>query len=373
MLSPIPVIQSSFKGEFFKDTFNYQGNLTWLPSRTIFVTRHGSHAYGTNIETSDEDFKGIAIPPKEYFLGYLNNFEQAEFNNPDMVIYDIRKFFKLAADCNPNIIEVLHTDPKFWALETPEFKTIHNNRELFISKKARYTFGGYAFAQLKRISLHYRWLHSEIKAPPTREEFGLKVIPLLPKDQLMAAQAEIQKKIDSWEVDWKVFDVAERIHVQDNLSRMLAELGYTRNTVDNGAAKLLGFDDNFIHYLQLEREYKQKVSDWESYLNWKATRNPKRAELEAKYGYDAKHAYHLVRLLRCCKEILQTGQVIVKRPDREELLAIRNGAWTYEYLIEWAEKQDKELNELYKTSTIPKEPNRKKIDELLVNIVESYV
>mgnify|MGYP001607055563 CR=1 FL=1 len=46
-----------------------------------------------------------------------------------------------------------------------------------------------------------------------------------------------------------------------------------------------------------------------------------------------KHAMHLVRLMRMCKEILITCEVVVKRPDREELLAIRNGAWSYYKLI----------------------------------------
>jgi len=35
----------------------YNGNLTWLPERTIFMARHGSKAYGTSLPTSDEDFR----------------------------------------------------------------------------------------------------------------------------------------------------------------------------------------------------------------------------------------------------------------------------------------------------------------------------
>src|SRR5271156_6546414 len=85
-------------------------HLGWIEDRTVLLVRHGSHAYGTNTPASDEDFKGIAIPPKNYFLGTMHRFEQAELKapEPDAVIYDIRKFFNLAADCNPNIIEVLH-------------------------------------------------------------------------------------------------------------------------------------------------------------------------------------------------------------------------------------------------------------------------
>lgn len=59
----------------------------------------------------------------------------------------------------------------------------------------------------------------------------------------------------------------------------------------------------------------------------------------------------------------------MKRHDAEELLAIRNGLWTYEELIDWAEKQDKILDELYKTSTLKIEPNRKKINEWLISVL----
>jgi len=47
----------------------YNGNLTWLPERTIFMARHGSKAYGTSLPTSDEDFRGVAIAPREYTDG----------------------------------------------------------------------------------------------------------------------------------------------------------------------------------------------------------------------------------------------------------------------------------------------------------------
>ena len=88
-------------------------HLKWAGDRTVLLVRHGSHAYGTNTAASDEDFKGIIIPPKEYYFGTIHRLEQIELKapNPDAVIYEIRKFFNLAMDCNPAIIEVLHTDP----------------------------------------------------------------------------------------------------------------------------------------------------------------------------------------------------------------------------------------------------------------------
>lgn len=75
----------------------YSGNLPWVPSRTIYLTRHGSHAYGTNLPTSDLDLRGVMIAPREYYLGFLNTVEQVTQSEPDLTVFELRKFMKLAA------------------------------------------------------------------------------------------------------------------------------------------------------------------------------------------------------------------------------------------------------------------------------------
>jgi hypothetical protein len=128
--------------------------------------------------------------------------------------------------------------------------------------------------------------------------------------------------------------------------------------------------------LEKEKAYHNSRVEWEQYQNWIKTRNPARAELEKKFGYDTKHGMHLVRLLRMGREILETGKVIVKRPDREELLSIRNsGAWSIEQLIEWAEREEAHLDEFYKSgrSPLPKEPNRNKLDEKCIELTRKYL
>lgn len=343
----------------------YRGNLKWLVPNTIFLTLHGSHAYGTNIATSDVDVKGIAVPPTEYYLGFNKVFEQSEFKEPDGVVYEIRKFFRLARDCNPNIIEVLHADESDWCGITPVGRKVIDNRDLFVSMKAKHTFSGYAHAQLKRINTHYRWLKNPPVAPPTREEYGLPTKSVIPPDQLYAAMVEAQKKVESWDINWDVLDPAERIVMQERLSTMMAEVNLTLDDKWVVAAKSIGFDENFIYLLQQEQGYKQKCADWNSYQEWKRSRNPQRAALEEKFGYDTKHGMHLVRLMRMCREIITTGKVLVKRPDAQELLSIRYGAWTYEQLIEWAAREEEELTEIYKSSkVVPHTPDNDKLDAL---------
>lgn len=308
----------------------YKGNLPWLCDRTIFMTVVGSHAYGTNIEGSDVDVKGVCVPPKEIVLGFNQNFEQTEQNEPDLVIYGLQKFMNLAANCNPNIIEILYTDPKFHLIKTDVGQKLLDHRHLFLSRKAKFTFSGYAISQLKRMKTHRAWLLDPPKKRPQRADFGL----------------EEGKKVSS--------------SVQGAFNSLLE--------------KGVSFDGKVMQLLDKEKKYSTAVNYWNQYQNWKKTRNPERAALEAEHGFDLKHATHLVRLMRMCREIITTGKVEVLRPDAQELIAIRNGAWSYEQLINWAEIQDKELDELYKScDVLPYQPDRKKLNKLCIELIEELL
>lgn len=345
-------------------------DLKWLRGSLVLLTRTGSHSYGTNVEGSDEDFKGIAIPPKQYYLG-TQIFEQAEFHEPDMVVYELKKFVRLAADCNPNIIEVLYSDPSDHALITPLGELLLKHRELFLSKKARHSFAGYAHAQLKRMKNHYfRNTEGSWENPPTRSEFGLPEKRQIAVDQLGAAEAAVQKIISSWNLDLSGLDPAVRIELMNHVNQFMTELFADKNDLYRAVGRGLGYQDNFLDLLERERRFRAAQKEHESYKKWKQNRNPKRAQLEKDIGYDAKHGLHLIRLLRMCREILTTGQVLVKRPDREELLAIRNGAWTFDQIVEWAEKEDLAMDELYKSSALPRSPDHGKINDLVVELLD---
>ena len=297
---------------------------------TIYYARHGSHAYGTNIATSDEDFRGVAVAPKSHVIGFAHTFEQQETKGPeDSVIFDLRKFMSLAAECNPNIIEVLFVDDSDVLECTKAGRLLLDNRELFLSKKARFTFSGYATSQLKRIRTHRSYLLSPPDHKPTREEFGLSTRHKITADMLGA------------------------------MDKLVAE--------DAGDV-----DPNVIELVQKEKQYKSAMAAWNSHEKWKRERNPARAETEAKYLYDTKHALHLVRLLRMCREILTGQGVKVRRPDAQELLAIRRGEWTYDELISWAEKEDQDMHFLYATSALRASIDTEKMNDLCVQVHELH-
>lgn len=310
-----------------------------IDKHTVYLTTYGSHAYGTSTPESDVDVRGFAVAPKSHVQGFAYTFEQCERNDKnghqglDSVVYDIRKFCNLAADCNPNIIETLFVDESDIRVLHPAGKLLRDNRDLFISKKARHTFSGYAIAQLKRIKTHRGYVLNPPTHKPTREEFGLSITEKISADMMGA------------------YDKME-------------------NNTAVGIQAVVA--PNVMELVFKERQYKAALDRWNQHENWKANRNPKRSQMERDFGYDGKHALHLVRLLRMCREILMGKGVIVKRPDAEELLAIRRGEWKYEDLIEWAEREDAEMQVLYTESTLRKTPDVGKLNDLCCEAQEMF-
>lgn len=374
--------------------FAHHGNLDWLDGRVILLTLFGSRAYGMERPESDWDFRGVCIPPQAYRDGFLLKFAQAQLtaqdemvvegiviDDPDGTIYDIQKFMRLAADCNPSIMEVLFVDKNAILYSTPEGARLREVRDMFLSRKALYTFRGYAMQQLRRINTHRKWLIDPPDHLPTREEFGIPDEVALSNEQCRAALSMVQKRTDSWEIDFGTLEDAEKIHIQEQMYRFLVEMLVGGDPEAFGAGKLLssvkfkascrmlGFESNFIDVISREKEYRRALKNWQQFCEWKKNRNEKRAALEAAHGYDTKHGMHLVRLMRMCREILSEGKVLVRRPDADELNAIRDGAWSYEKLMEWAKTEDTALIEVGRTSPLPKQPNRHKLDEICQELV----
>lgn len=351
-------------------------NEKWLKDNTIYLTKHGSHCYGTATPTSDLDVRGVCIPPvKTYNFGILNNFEQVIFSEPiDLTVFGITKFVQLCLNANPNTLEILFTEEEDHLFINDDGRKLLDIRDSFLSKKLRYSLAGYAHSQLKRIKTHKNWLFRGKIPKPKREDFDLlEHNKLLPEAQLLEIEGAIRKKFEDWTIDTSGMDESTTIKFKNELYDILIDLKINHDDMDLYAARYLGLKDNLVEEFKKERSYKNALKDYQNWETWQKNRNKDRAALEEKYGFDCKHGSHLVRLFRQCEDVLKTGKLVVKRPDAQELLSIRNGAWTFDQLIEFAETKNKEIDELYKTSTLRREPERVKINEWLINLLSEKI
>lgn len=359
----------------------YKSEPAWVPERAIFLTRHGSHAYGTNVEGSDIDYRGIFVGRREHYHGFLSRIEEVVQKKPkdDLVMFELRKFLHLASMANPNVLEALFVEEDDILVTTPAYRAIRFRRQMFLTTQVLHTFSGYAMSQLRRLRGHHRWLRDPPKGPPTRAEFGLPERTVIPADQLAAARSAVNEKMKDW--SWEGLDdatPAARQRLKDEFERRLLEITLwgrdeLADKVWRAAAAHVGVDTNFIELLDRERRYASRLRDWKDFLTWQAERNEQRAALERIHGYDTKHAMHLVRLLRTGIEILSGQPYKVRRPDAEELVAIRRGKWSCEEVVANAEALDARLKEVASTSTLPRAPDRVAIDRLCVEIAEWYL
>jgi len=278
--------------------------MNWVERCTILKTRWGSHAFGTATPTSDVDIRGVCIPPARFLLG-LSRFEQYEDREGEVVIYGLAKFARLALANNPNMFDILWADEADVLYLDAYGAALRAGRELFLSRRVAQTYAGYAHDQLKRMETHYRWLHNPPDHQPTPPEFGA-----LPHPQ----------------GGWRFPDT------------------------------------------QSERAYRAAIKHWQHYEHWRAHRNPERAALEARYGYDTKHAAHLLRLYTMGIEILRAGVVRVRRPDAAWLREVLQGRYTYEELMNLVGTLQEALRRAEAESTLPATPDETAVEQLVVDL-----
>lgn len=367
--------------------------MTDFAKNCVYLTLAGSHSYGTALPTSDFDIKGVIVPPKRYFSGFNSHFEQledkVEITNKfgslvpglkegeqlDGVLYDIRKYFKLASDCNPNVLEPLFVRSEDILYQHPCFAPVLENREKFLSRRALHTYKGYSFSQLKRMKTHREWLMNPPQKKPERLDFGLNEHTTKVNKELRDFLfSKIRGIIDSWRFDLSEVKAAVRDDIMERVTNYVESLtADVQYTEFHAAGKQLGLDDNILEELDKERKFKAALDYYNQYQNWERNRNPVRHEIEKRLGYDSKNALHLVRLLTTCEQILKTGTFETYRPDRQFLLDIRAGSMTYDEIINWSTQKNDELDKLAETSSLKKKPDINFLEELQMSVVDQYL
>lgn len=132
-----------------------------LESGAILVAYRGSIAHGTYIApdqpqgTDDKDVVVVTCPVIDYYFGQKQYGSDGTKEHKegcwDIVTYEVRKFIRLLANGNPNVLSLLWTEPKHFLKITSAGQILLDNRQLFLGKHVYHSFAGYANSQLQRM------------------------------------------------------------------------------------------------------------------------------------------------------------------------------------------------------------------------------
>jgi predicted nucleotidyltransferase len=251
---------------------------------------------------------------------------------------------------------------------------LHRERHRFLSRKVQQSYLGYAMAQLKKIKTHRAWLLHPPAHKPTREEFGLPSASTLSRDDRHRIERTLAEKVRGYGLDSIEMPKTVRIALQERLHAFWCDTlaAHEEDLPDRlraVALSTLPLPEGIVATLEAERRYQAAMKHWEAYQAWKTERNPARAALEQRHGYDTKHAMHLVRLMQTGLELLQTGELHVRRADAESLQAIRDGALSFETLLARASELEAQMHEAARDSALPEQIDFAFVNDLALELM----
>lgn len=315
-----------------------------LGDNIILIGLGGSYAYGTNTKNSDLDVRGIALNIKEEVLTN-KNFEQFINEETDTTIYSFNKIVTLLSSCNPNTIEICGLKPEHYIYVHPIGKELLNNAQMFLSKRAVHTFGGYASAQLRRLDN--------------------KAVRLVNQEQ---REMHILNSINN-----AAYTFPEK-YFQFNKDNI--KLYIDKSEQEEYDTEI--FMDINLHHYPL-RDYKSMWSEMNNIVK-DYSKTGKRNKHAIEKGKLGKHMMHLIRLYMMCLDILEKEEIITYREKEHDLLMdIRNGKYLdsndqpIPEFYEMVDDYEKKLDYAKLNTSLPDNPDYKKINEFMMSVNERVV
>ncbi len=310
----------------------------------LFECISGSRAYGTNHAGSDTDIRGVFAQSATDFISLTPPAALIADERHNTVYYSLRRTLELLASANPNILELLFMPQDCVHIDTVEMQQLRAHRALFITRQCADTHIGYAFSQIKKAKGQNKWINQpKSETPPSKEHF----CHVLTREALSTRNGAPCRPVQLARsgIDLTRCHAARLEHAQD-VFRLYdfgdESCGVFRN--DAIALSSIPVADEATHFVGLllynERAWRQAMDDHRNYWTWRSERNESRWHQQevGELDYDAKNLMHTIRLLKSGESILEHGLPIVRfeGADRQLLLDIRNGKFTYDQIMQMA-------------------------------------
>ena len=371
-----------------------------LGNNICLLALGGSKAYGTNIETSDTDIRGIAINPLNQIYGLQKDFEQIVDTNTDTTIYSLNKMINLLINCNPNTIEILGCRPEDYLYVNDYGKLILDNKQNFLSIRATKTFGEYARSQFNR--LEHVLLGNGANDEKRLEMLKYSLACAIESFNLFHNNNEINLYLSILTED----EYIKKMNLQFNEEKTKLKSEYTKKLVNaKNESEIQSFTDLYHNDLKkINTKYTYKIEHPEDAINERIIISGNFKDysignlqtilrdlnkIKSEYGQInktnakktdmklAKHMMHLIRLYMMGIKLNSEMDIHTHwdGKDQQLLLDIRNGKYMYgegmkvrPEFYELMKEIEAEYDYSVKHTILPETPNYEAINEMLNTI-----
>lgn len=323
-----------------------------MPNQPLVKMQFGSHVYGTNLPTSDKDFKGVFIPDAQELVmqraaKHIRNSTKKDDSkrntsaDVDDELFSFQTYMELIRQGQTVALDMLFTPVQYYCSDVPVspfWQEIVDNRDKLIHKGTN-AFVGYTKAQAAK--------------------YGHK------GDRLAALNLFMNASKD-WNGHHELGEYASEIAaLTQGAATKEVEIVFipTPNGRDGKMCDMphLSLANKKVGYT-CSVDYARQV--WQLALD----KYGHRAKLaESNDGVDWKATMHAVRIAAEAKELLLTGRITFPRPEASLLLAIRRGEIPYKQVEELIEQGLADIKDAELRSTLSDKPNYSYMDELVSN------
>lgn len=384
-----------------------------IEERGLIAYKYMAGSYSQNLYTpgvSDIDYHGVYFTDFTKLIGLGNDYEEEVSDEKhDETYHEFGKWMTLLSKGNPNALESLFVPEGMVVGDIhPAIQEVLKNRDKFISKEVVRALSGYAFSQIKKARglnkkivkrvnerkdvLDFCYTFKNQGSQPIKgflaekhldqRYCGVVNIPNMPDVYGVyydfAAYWHFENIDDHARYDDYVgtgtIGYLDYLHIIDRINNKkffkYSGIVYPEDIEKSNEIRLSSIPkgEEPICFMTYNKDaYTCHCREYKEYHEWVEKRNQKRYSKAEEAGYNQKNMCHCVRLLTMAKEISEgKGFNLWRTDDRDFLIGIKNGDYTYEYLIDYAEKLLADVNENLPKSNLPDEVDKDFVNDLTI-------